>query len=88
LGVAQHGLLPMYGGSFEPIQILEIVKLTGPGAMRVLAEMKNRHGQRFRIIRWQQQYFVQQYDERLRGWLLGFGFPGLAAAKREIRLSG
>ena len=54
--------------------------------MKVLAEMKSRQGQRFRIIRWQQQYFLQQYDERLRGWLLGFGFLRLAAAKREMRI--
>jgi hypothetical protein len=25
LGAAQHRLLPMYGGSFGPIQILEVV---------------------------------------------------------------
>jgi hypothetical protein len=53
--------------------------------MKVLSEMKNRHGQRLRIIRWKQQYFVQQYDQRLRGWLTGFGLPGLAAAKHEMR---
>jgi len=28
----------------------------------VHAEMKNRHGHRFCVIRWQRQYFVQQYN--------------------------
>jgi hypothetical protein len=54
--------------------------------IEVHAEMKNRHGQRFRIIRWQRQYFVQQYDQRLGGWLMGFGLPRLADAKREMRI--
>jgi hypothetical protein len=30
LGAAQHRLLPMYGGSFGPIQILEVVDWQAP----------------------------------------------------------